>query len=234
MAITISGSGITSANIADGTIVNADVSDVAASKLTGALPAISGANLTNLPVAAAASGAAEFTADGTWNWADAGSPSEVFVTVVGAGGGGSGGSGNTAAVGGPGRGGGGGGWNQGVVSVTGNVSVTVGSGGIGGWTTPGVYNGTAGGASTFGTISAGGGGGGTHGVSVGAGGSGLVAGEPGEVPDGYAYGPGGKSFIGKAGYSNGQDGSLLGGGGAAGRYVGAGGDGADGIVFIVW
>jgi len=36
MAITISGSGITSANIADGTIVNADVNDVAASKLTGA------------------------------------------------------------------------------------------------------------------------------------------------------------------------------------------------------
>jgi hypothetical protein len=49
MAITISGSGITSANIADGTIVNADVGDVAASKLTGALPAISGASLTNLP-----------------------------------------------------------------------------------------------------------------------------------------------------------------------------------------
>ena len=49
MAITISGSGITSANIADGTIVNADVNDVAASKLTGALPAISGASLSNLP-----------------------------------------------------------------------------------------------------------------------------------------------------------------------------------------
>jgi hypothetical protein len=49
MAITISGSGITSANIADGTIVNADVADVAASKLTGALPAIDGSALTNLP-----------------------------------------------------------------------------------------------------------------------------------------------------------------------------------------
>jgi len=51
MAITISGSGITSANIADGTIVNADVNDVAASKLTGALPAIDGSSLTNLPAA---------------------------------------------------------------------------------------------------------------------------------------------------------------------------------------
>jgi len=60
MAITINGSTgitsseiadgtITSTKIADGTIVNADVNDVAASKLTGALPAISGASLTNLP-----------------------------------------------------------------------------------------------------------------------------------------------------------------------------------------
>ena len=48
MSITINGSGITSANIADGAIVNADVSDLAASKLTGALPAISGASLTSL------------------------------------------------------------------------------------------------------------------------------------------------------------------------------------------
>ena len=39
MALTLNGSGITSANIVDGTIVNADVNDVAASKLTGALPA---------------------------------------------------------------------------------------------------------------------------------------------------------------------------------------------------
>jgi hypothetical protein len=48
MAITISGSGITSANIADGTIVNADVADVAASKLTGALPALDGSALTGV------------------------------------------------------------------------------------------------------------------------------------------------------------------------------------------
>jgi len=46
MALTLSGSGITSANIVDGTIVNADVNDVAASKLTGALPAIDGSSLT--------------------------------------------------------------------------------------------------------------------------------------------------------------------------------------------
>ena len=48
MAITIAGSGIVSANIADGTIVDADMGGMAASKLTGALPAISGASLTGL------------------------------------------------------------------------------------------------------------------------------------------------------------------------------------------
>ena len=48
MATLISGS--TGVNkITDGTIVDADVSNIAASKLTGALPAISGAALTNLP-----------------------------------------------------------------------------------------------------------------------------------------------------------------------------------------
>ena len=63
MAIVINGSGtvtglavgglpdgtVDSGTIATGTIVNADINDLAASKLTGALPAISGASLTNLP-----------------------------------------------------------------------------------------------------------------------------------------------------------------------------------------
>jgi len=63
MAIVINGSGtvtglsvgglpdgtVDSGTIATGTIVDADVANVAASKLTGALPAISGASLTNLP-----------------------------------------------------------------------------------------------------------------------------------------------------------------------------------------
>jgi hypothetical protein len=64
MAITISGSGITSANIADGTITNGDIhpsaaidgsklsgaslTNIPAANITGALPAISGANLTGL------------------------------------------------------------------------------------------------------------------------------------------------------------------------------------------
>ena len=45
---TITGLLINSANIVDGSIVNADINDLAASKLTWALPAISGAALTNL------------------------------------------------------------------------------------------------------------------------------------------------------------------------------------------
>ena len=53
MALVLNGSGITSANIADGTIVNADVADVAASKLTGALPAIDGSALTGMPAVGA-------------------------------------------------------------------------------------------------------------------------------------------------------------------------------------
>ena len=48
MALVLNGSGITSANLVNGTIVDEDVADVAASKLTGALPAISGASLTGL------------------------------------------------------------------------------------------------------------------------------------------------------------------------------------------
>lgn len=45
----ITGLSINSANIVDGSIVDADINNLAASKLTGALPAISGASLTNLP-----------------------------------------------------------------------------------------------------------------------------------------------------------------------------------------
>ena len=45
---TITGLQINSANIVNGSIVNEDINDLAASKLTGALPAISGASLTGL------------------------------------------------------------------------------------------------------------------------------------------------------------------------------------------
>ena len=47
---TLATDSVVTGKIADGTIANADIADLAASKLTGALPAISGASLTSLPV----------------------------------------------------------------------------------------------------------------------------------------------------------------------------------------
>jgi len=48
---TLAANSVTAAKIVDGTIVDAEVTSLAASKLTGALPAISAANLTNIPAA---------------------------------------------------------------------------------------------------------------------------------------------------------------------------------------
>jgi hypothetical protein len=45
---TLASNAVVTGKIADGTIANADINDLAASKLTGALPAISGANLTGI------------------------------------------------------------------------------------------------------------------------------------------------------------------------------------------
>ena len=48
---TLAANSVTAAKIVDGTIVDAEVTSLAASKLTGALPAISAASLTNIPAA---------------------------------------------------------------------------------------------------------------------------------------------------------------------------------------
>ena len=48
-ADTLAANSVTAAKIVDGTIVDAEVTSLAASKLTGALPAISAANLTGIP-----------------------------------------------------------------------------------------------------------------------------------------------------------------------------------------
>ncbi len=45
---TLANNAVVTGKIADGTIANADINDLAASKLTGALPAISGASLTGI------------------------------------------------------------------------------------------------------------------------------------------------------------------------------------------
>ena len=48
---TLAANSVNAAKIVDGTIVDAEVTSLAASKITGALPAISAANLTNIPAA---------------------------------------------------------------------------------------------------------------------------------------------------------------------------------------
>lgn len=93
-----------------------------------------------------------FTSTNTWTRPTG--VNTVWVKVWGAGGGGRG-SGSAES----GGGGGSGAYAEGIVTVTGNVTVTVGSGGAGGAVST---NGSAGGQSSFGTdVVAGGGGGGT-------------------------------------------------------------------------
>jgi hypothetical protein len=68
---TLATSAVTSTKIADGTITNADVNDVAASKLTGALPAIDGSNLTGvaaLPSGGSVGQIVTNTSSGTGTW----------------------------------------------------------------------------------------------------------------------------------------------------------------------
>jgi len=115
-----------------------------------------------------------FTSSGTWDWAAAGSPSKVFVTLVGGGGGG----GRNYYDGGCSRGVGGTGgvifWRE--VAVNSNETVTVGGGGSGSaGHNKNQIQGNPGGTSDFGPISVGGGGASLY----GGGGSRGTAGGPG-------------------------------------------------------
>ena len=102
-----------------------------------------------------------FNSSGTWNYSSAGSPSKVLVYATGGGGGGG------MCTGG---GGGGGGTSIGVVSVNGNVSVTVGNGGNGASAYFG-NNSNSGNASNFGGLVTGNGGSGAN-TGTGGGGNG--------------------------------------------------------------
>ena len=130
-------------NLANGS----DITALAASKLTGALPAIDGSALTGL--AGGASGTAVYTTPGTytWDWTAAGKPSTIMVIGLAGGGGGGAFFSQYQSNGGPG---GGGGSLYSKLAVTGNITVTVGAGGgagqAGGNTSVGSKTATGGGA----------------------------------------------------------------------------------------
>jgi|GEM_PF-3549038 len=178
-----------------------------------------------------------FTSGGTW--VRPANISRVYVEVWGAGGGGRSGSNNQS-----GGGGGGGGYSAGLVTVTGNVTVTVGSGGTAG---------NAGGNSSFaGASTLTGNGGATGGTGGGAGGTASggtinlsgAAGGDGRNQNGAGGGGGGGSPKGGAGGGggpgsnannpsvNGAQGTLPGGGGGASEDSGTGGTGANGLVIV--
>ena len=208
---------------------------IPAANLTGTLPAIDGGALTNLP-AGGLGGIEVFTSSGTWDFSAAGSPSSVFVCVVG--GGGSGGASTNVATGG----GGSGGailWQK--VATTGDVTVTIGAGGF---SVGSNVTGGAGGASSFGAVSAGGGSGGVYNTGgTGIGGVGGTNGSHGGPANVNAGGQGGASLFGGQGGGgtvtarNGQPGKLGGGGGGGrgnGGSFGAGGTGGAGVVLVAY
>jgi len=168
-----------------------------------------------------------FTSSGTWT--KPAGISSVWVKVWG--GGGSGGRGGT----GSGGGGGGGGYSEGIISVTGNVSLTVGLGGI---TSTTVSGGTTSFPGTT-TIQATGGTGGAHGSSGGAGGAGGVGSNGGVNLTGYqggnTGGAGGDPPMNGMGSSTHQRAGKYGGGGKGSSITSAdGGAGGAGLVIVMY
>jgi len=169
-----------------------------------------------------------FTSTGTWT--KPAGVSKVFVKVIGGGGAGASSS-NDAAAGG----GGAGGYSEGFVTVTGNVTVTVGGAGgtssFAGSTTPqgtggaagSSYNGGDGGTGSAGTLNIDGGDGG----SIYQTGTGNATGASGGTS---FFGGGGKGVSGHAG----QAGQAYGSGGGGGADGDAGGAGKGGVVIVYW
>jgi hypothetical protein len=213
-------------NLANGT----DITALAASKLTGALPAISGAALTNLP-GGGLGGFETFTSSGTWNYSAAGSPANVWVCLQGGGGGAAREKDPRAA------GGGAGGtimWRK--IAVNGNVSVTIGAAGsnnlqgIGGDKSTNAV-GSSGGTTSFGGTSVGGGGGGSATSTAGGGSGGSATGSgafTGMKGTSWTFGMGGQSPFGSRGSGGSTSGTR------AGIYYGTAVNPGAGLVIVAY
>lgn len=164
-----------------------------------------------------------FTSSGTWT--QPAGITKCYVKVIGPGGAGGGGS-STSTTGG---GGGGGGYSEGIISVTGNVTVTIGStNSFAGSTTISATSGAAGSAPVGGNPGIGGTGG------TGSGGTINISGGPGQKG-----GSGGSTMMGSGGYSIAgsfsNSGNSFGGGGGGGiGSSGSGGSGDPGGVIIYY
>ena len=245
---------ITTAMLQNSAVTDAKIGAMAASKLTGALPAISGASLT-------ATGGIKsvqlFASAGSHTYTKPSGVSKVRVIVTGGGGGGAG----HGAANDYGAGGGAGGTANKLIDVTSISTVAINVGAAGAAGSSGGGNGGGGSGSSFGSHATGNGGtGGFHGnvgpVKGGDGGSATgghinITGGDGNngvdndyVPSGAnyrsAYGKGGSSYWGGGGrgsaYNQGpQAGKAYGsGGGGTGSPAGSfnGGAGMHGVVFV--
>lgn len=177
-----------------------------------------------------------FTGSGTWT-----QPAGVTTVYVKVWGGGAGGA-YISAAGNGANGGSGGGYSEGLIAVSGNVTVTIGDAGTGG--TGGSPGGTAGGTSSFAgdsTIQATGGAAGAGAAGVGSGGTINLTGGVGAA--GAASFPGGNGGSAPAGgiggsmkttSGSGNVGQAPGGGGGGAYASGNGGAGSAGMVIVYY